>query len=414
MLDTNHEVDELMRKSAQGEIPAEVEQRLRLRLEQFRLKVEKRQPSRLRWLALPAVALAAVALALVLLPGGSNASRVYAAAADHLRSAQSIGYTIVLSPFTEVSFSYVAPSYRRVGCSWGVEIRTDGSGKQLVLMQWNRTYAVEQVSKGDTLANSMDLFERFKSLPRTADESLGEKRVGNRQLFGYRLHQPPPGDSIPGFKALDLWVDAATGNPDHAGILIQEPGKPLYEIQIKDIRVGEEFNRSLFDMTPPAGYTPIEIPQAAQPEIGQTEAFTAVVVSTEASYSQVNASLLSLQTHLKEMGVTPVGPPFMRYQAPTRWQTGYPVVPGTRAQPPYESISIPATLSASVVVKGPWGQDFTSCMGKDPGSRWGTFVRRILGQGYALAGPPTEIWSGEPGRPPTQATEMRIAVTKAK
>lgn len=445
MLDTDHDVDELIRRSTQVEVPANVEVRLRSRLAEFRTRVEQRPPSRLRMLvyslihptsfrvpAMTAAVLAAIVVALVLIPKGSNASRAYAAAAAQLRNAQSLQYTVVLAPYTEVDLSYLAPGYRRVKCSWGIELRTDGTGKQMILMHATRNYMFEEVKQVDSLANSTDFVEQWKSLPKTADESIGEQWVGDRRLLGYRVRQAPSGSGIPGLKWLDLWVDAPTGNPDHVDITIQEPGKPLYQMHIKDIRVDAEINRSLFDMTPPTGYTAIVIPNAEphgnqlgsaqktlRPEIRQAEALTAVVVPMKGSYLQTRAAVQAVESHLNEMGVTPVGPPFGRYfssmngkpGSKVAWEVGYPilvghaVMGGIRLQPPFELRALPADLVASTVVSGPWGQDSDA--------HWAAFLRWVVEQGYVPAGPPMEIWSGQDAQQRTQSTEMRIAVTKA-
>src|SRR5208283_483402 len=106
------------------------------------------------------------------------------------------------------------------------------------------------------------------SLPQMPDQSIGEQWADGRKLMGYRVHETHPGTTfpgaIPGLSALDLWVDAATGNPDHVDISIQEPNKPLYQMHIKNIHADAEIDSSLFDMTPPAGYTKMGIPDAGQ------------------------------------------------------------------------------------------------------------------------------------------------------
>ena len=167
--DTDRDLDELIRRSAQVEVPADVEQRLRGRLAEFRTKVEQRPASRfralayslihplaLRVVAITVVVLVAVAVALVFVPGGSSASRVYAAAAAQLRSARSLQYTIVLNstPYVAVEFSYFAPGYSRANCSWGIEMRGDvATGKQLVLMHATRRYLIEEGKKVESLAD---------------------------------------------------------------------------------------------------------------------------------------------------------------------------------------------------------------------------------------------------------------------
>jgi hypothetical protein len=123
------------------------------------------------------------------------------------------------------------------------------------------------------------------------------------------------------------------------------------------------------------------------------------------SYLQTSAALQTVEAYLKTQGVTPVGPPLGRYWSEQHWETGYPVPPGTHVEAPFQLISLPAALAASVVVNGPWG--------KDSNGRWGAFLKSVIEQGYLPAGPTMEIWSGEDAKEWTQSTEMRMPVTKA-
>ena len=147
--DPDSQVDDLIRTSTQVDVPIQVEERLRRRLAEFQTKIEQRPPSPLRRfmyslirpgvMRVPAVAAmvaAAVLVALVILPVGSNAGRAYAQAAAQFRAARSLQYKLVLAPYTEVDFSYLAPRSRRVNCSWGIEIRADDAGRQIVLLHW--------------------------------------------------------------------------------------------------------------------------------------------------------------------------------------------------------------------------------------------------------------------------------------
>src|SRR5271157_1439008 len=238
MLDKNadNDVDELIRKSTQVEIPAAVEDRLRRRLTEFRYTLERR-PSRsrtgLRVMAMAAALLAAVAVGLVLIPRESSASRVFAAAAGQLRSAASLEYTVVLNtaPDVTVELSFLAPGYRRINCSWGIEVRTDGTtGRQIVLMHAARVYLLEGGKQVESQANIEDFAEQLRSLPQKADEELGEQWNGGKRLIGYRLRKAPPNGSITGLKALDIWVDPGKGEADHVDITVQEQGKPVHQM----------------------------------------------------------------------------------------------------------------------------------------------------------------------------------------
>ena len=434
--DANDEMDELIRRRTQVEVPADVEYRLRRRLMELRTRVEQPPPSRWRTLAyslirppvvrvmaLTAALLVAVVAGLVLVPRESSASRVYAAAAEQLRSSQSLEYTIVLNdePYVAVDFSYLAPGYRRLKCSWGIEVRTDGvTGKQIVLMHATRTYLTEGGKQVESQANTEDFAEQLRSLPRKADEVLGERWTGQNKLIGYRLRNAPPNGSIPGLKQVDLWIDAGTREADHVDITIQEQDKPVHQMHINNIHVGAAVNRSLFDLTPPAGYTPIAIPSseprssgpAAPPNtqdlraaIGQSAALTAVVMPMQGTYAQTRTALQAVESYLKTHGVSPVGRPFGRYRSEQHWDAGYPVPPGTSVEAPFELVSLPAGSAASVVVNGPWGNDFYG--------RWAAFLKSVVKQGYVPAGQPMAIWLGDDAMEKSQSTEMRIPVTKA-
>jgi len=430
------DVDELIRRRTQVEVPAEVEDRLRHRLVEFRARVEQRPPSRLRSflyslvpaphlraVAMTAVALAIVAAGLILIPRESRASQVFAAAAAELKSAQSLQYTVVLNsdPYVGLDFAYLAPGYRRVNFSWGMEVRTDGtSGRQILLMHGMHAYLNETGKTVESQSSIDDFSAQLRALPDRADDVLGEQWTGRQKLLGYRLSKAPPNGSIPGLKAMDIWVDAATREVHHVDITVQENGKPEHQMHIQDIRVGAPVDRSLFDLTPPAGYSAFVVPsvksstdQAAQAPsievpaaISQTAELAAVVLPMSGSYVQTAAALGTVADWLEKHGVTPTGPPLGRFWSDQHWEAGYPVPLGTQAEAPLIVVTLPAGLNASAVVSGTWGQDTEA--------RWGAFLKSVVDQGYALAGPAVEIWSGEDGKPETQSTEMRIAVTKAK
>ena len=244
-------------------------------------------------------------------------------------------------------------------------------------------------------------------MPNQADAFLGEQWIGQRKLVGYRLSKAPPNGSIPNLKALDIWIDAATREVHHVDITVQEPGKPEHRMHIRNILVGQAVDRSIFDLAPPAGYSAIAVPQnaiALQAEIRQTGELVAVVVPMTGPYAQTSAALSTVQAYLQRQGTTPVGPPLGRYWSEDRWEAGYPVQPGTSVEAPFHLVSLPAGLTASVVVNGPWSQDTEM--------RWGSFLKSVVEQGYVPAGPTMEIWSGDAAQG-TQSTEMRIPVTKA-
>ena len=125
-------------------------------------------------------------------------------------------------------------------------------------MHATRTYLTEE---GKQVESSEDFLEQLRSLPQAADEVLGEQRAGEKRLIGYRLHKAPSNTGISGLQAFDIWVDAGTREAHHVDITIQEKGQPAHQMYIRNIRVGARIDRSLFDPTPPAGYTAIVKPE---------------------------------------------------------------------------------------------------------------------------------------------------------
>jgi outer membrane lipoprotein-sorting protein/effector-binding domain-containing protein len=367
-----------------------------------------------RW-ATAAAALAAV-LVIVFLAGSTESGRVYAAAVSRLAGARSLQYTMELAPFVEVEFSHLAPNRDRINCSWGIEIRADGSGTQLVLMHASKRYARERTA-ADGLAHSVDLIEQLSKLPRKADAALGERWTGGRRLVGYRVM----GTRMPGghgVKSLDLWIDAQSGNPDHADITPADAGSG-YQMHVTGIRVDASVDPAVFDMTPPAGYKELTAADAAtphdaqpratwasaKPEIRQVDRQAAVVLPMKGSYLQAAGAVQAVAQHLVTRDIVPAGPAFGRFESKARWDVGYPVPAGTRAESPFEAVTLPAGQVASLVVIGPWG--------RDSAARWSWLLGWVAEQGYVAAGSPTEVWSGDDRSPDAQVTEMRIAVAPA-
>jgi effector-binding domain-containing protein/outer membrane lipoprotein-sorting protein len=360
----------------------------------------------------------ATVLAIVFLWGGTNGGRVYAAAVSRLAAARSVQYTMEIAPFVSVEFSHLAPAHERIRMSWGMEIRADGSGTQLVLLHATKQYVREQKGPG-SLARTADLVEQLTSLPRTADSMLGERTISGKRFVGFRVM----GTRMPGahgLESLDLWLDAASRTLDHADLTPADAGASGYQMHIRDIRVDADVDPALFDMTPPAGYSdarsagantrsdaePSTDLSSSQPQVTQASRQPAIVIAMSGSYLQASAAVANVARHLEQHGIVPAGVAFGRFESESHWEVGYPVPAGTTSEPPFEVITLPGGPVASVVVKGPWGQNSAA--------RWSRLLTWLGESGYVAVGPPTEVWSGDDTNPNAQATEMRIAVAPAR
>ena len=424
----HHTVDDLLRRSAEVEIPADVEARMRQQFTDLRSRLDQRRhPVRelavsllgqrsFRWAAAGLVLV--TGLAIFFVAGGTDGGRVYAAAVSRLATARSVQYTFEVAPFVSVEFRHLAPAHEQIKTSWGIEIRTDGSGMQLILLHASRQYVREQKSAG-SLASTADLIEQLTSLPRTPDSMLGERTVGGMRFVGYRvLGTGMPGEH--GVESLDLWLDAESGAPDHVDITPVGSGVSGYQMHIRDIRVDADVDPALFDTTPPAGYADAgpagaaeqpnpEVPAGLaswQPQVMQAQPQSALIIPMSGSYLQASAAAARVSQHLRQRGIAPTGPAFGRFESELRWEVGYPVPAGTSVDPPLEAITLPGGPVASVVVNGPWGQHSAA--------RWSRLLVWLREHGYFPSGPPTEVWSGDETHPDAQVTEMRIAVAPAR
>jgi effector-binding domain-containing protein len=317
-----------------------------------------------------------------------------------------------------VEFSHLAPGHERIRTSWGIEVRADGSGAQLVLLHGSRQYVREQNGSGRVM-RSADLIEQLRSLPKTADAALGERTVGGKHLVGYRvLGTRMTGGH--GVESLDLWLDRESGTPDHVDITPAGTGTSGYQMHIRDIRVDAHVDPAVFDMAPPPGYSDAASTSAAephgpepptdlaslQPQITQATGQTAIVIPMRGPYQQASAAAASVSHHLQQRGIVPTGPAFGRFASESHWQVGYPVPAGTTTESPFEVVTLPGGPTASLVVPGPWGQDSAA--------RWSRLLGWLGEHGYLGVGPPTEAWFGDASEPRAQVTEMRIAVVPAR
>jgi effector-binding domain-containing protein len=421
-------VDEVLRTRTGVEIPADVEARMRRQFVEFRARLDREpgpvrhrvisfaglQP--VRWAA--AGAALVMVLAVVFLWGGADGGRVYAAAVSRLATARSVQYTIEIAPFVSVEISHLAPAHERIKTSWGLEVRADGSGTELLLLHGSREYVREQKSQGG-LVGTADLIAQLRSLPAAADRTLGERSMDGKVLIGYRVQgsRLSGGDGV---ESLDLWLDARSGALEQVDVTPTGAGASGYQMHIRSIRVDAGLDPALFDMTPPAEYSAVDSARAArqadgesrtglavlQPHVTQAGPLQAVVIRMSGSYLQASAAADRVARHLREQGLVPAGPAFGLFESESHWAVGYPVSTGASTERPFEVVTLPGGPVASVVVNGPWG--------RDSAERWSQMFSWLGRNGYIPVGPPTEAWTGDGTRPDSQATEMRIAVARGR
>ena len=100
-----------------------------------------------------------------------------------------------------------------------------------------------------------------------------------------------------------------------------------------------------------------------------------------------------LAGYLSGKGITPGGPAFGRYfsepsvgEANLVWEVGFPIAAGVTVEAPFEIKDLPATLCATHVPRGPI---------EELGAAWGTLAQWAISNGYQLAVPAVQRFSGD-------------------
>jgi hypothetical protein len=240
-------------------VPQEVEARLRERLSIFRQELagkEQRKLSRpIFRLALGGAALTGLLIvAAVLFPGRGSVKGLYADVVKELSARRTIAYTVVISPGAEVEVISKFPGLERKKLSWGIEMISDErKGKTLLLFHTEKTYLWESV-KGTF--NGVDNLNSFEGLPEKAEQELGKRVIDGRSAVGFRVTK----DKLNQQAHTDIWIDPVTRRLVHVDIEFEDKGVVVHRMEIKNIRVNEPVDDSLFELTPPAGFKPAAEP----------------------------------------------------------------------------------------------------------------------------------------------------------
>lgn len=93
------------------------------------------------------------------------------------------------------------------------------------------------------------IIEHMRSLPKRADKEIGTQEINNRLLKGYLVTEE-------GMKKT-VWIDSA--NEDLVQIDMELLNMKGMHYVIKDIKFNVPLSDTLFNLTPPEGYTPLKM-----------------------------------------------------------------------------------------------------------------------------------------------------------
>ena len=146
--------------------------------------------------------------------------------------------------------AHKVPGRSRTTWANGTVVITDARQKKsLTIIPEQRQYIEKELSATPAENADIDIFEQIKALPSLADEVLGERIMDGRTVRGFRV--------IKDGMDLTLWVDVKTedvfrmeGTHTHA---------PAIQIVVTDFRFDVDLDDSLFSLTPPEGYSPLQV-----------------------------------------------------------------------------------------------------------------------------------------------------------
>ena len=212
-----------------------------------------------RNLAAAAVILIAATITLHYIVGPiSRSSTAYAEVAERLQKALTITYKMTKTPAEwwmpnmECEVAFKEPGLLRVTTKGGlVSVMDAVQGKCRTIIP--RTKQVIEISMydlpDDPGQNQLSVIERLRSLPDRADEELGERELDGRTVQGFRVTE----EGV----TCTVWIDPKTRKLVEIGSeLVKLPGRGH---TITDIRFNVDLPDELFTITPPAGYTRLEL-----------------------------------------------------------------------------------------------------------------------------------------------------------
>jgi len=209
--------------------------------------------------AAAAVLLVAASLCVMTLTGGES-TIAYAQVREHLESAKTVSYTQTVplasgqilrtrlmskgSDLLRMEITPLRPDgkpYYPAGPST-IMIADSRLGKMLALYPETKKATVQSFGKLRPNSRRVGMtFDHVKALLKGKDKPLGERKIDGRSARGFQVTS--------GSKAIEIWVDAATGDP----LLFVIPTSQG-DATIRDIELDGPLDDSLFSVEAPKGY----------------------------------------------------------------------------------------------------------------------------------------------------------------
>jgi len=183
----------------------------------------------------------------VSIPGTSV---VFADVVERLHNARTMTYTVNATTAIEIAFK--EPGYMRTTMPGGLVSVIDwAQGKGISILPSRKQFIEMEMSNlpHDPAQQPFNVIEKLRTLPDRADEELGTSEIDGRALQGFRVTKEGVINTV--------WIDPQTR--DLVRVETEFINAPGMNVVMTDFQFDVDLDDSLFSLTPPDGYTPIEV-----------------------------------------------------------------------------------------------------------------------------------------------------------
>jgi len=182
----------------------------------------------------------------------SITTTAYAEIVERLHNARTLTYTVETTTPPKMEVAFKEPGYMRMSAPGGfVSVVDSIQGKGLTILPPRKQFVEIEMSNlpNDPAQQNIDVIERLRSLPERADEELGTREIDGRVVQGYRITEEGLINTV--------WIDIKTR--DLVLVEMEFLNAPGMSGTMSDFQFDVELDDSLFSLTPPEGYTRMEI-----------------------------------------------------------------------------------------------------------------------------------------------------------
>ncbi len=182
----------------------------------------------------------------------------YAEVVERLQNARTLTYTVESNsgveyiPSITMEIAFKEPGYMRMTAPGGfVSIIDSIQGKGLTILPPKKQFIEMEISnlQNDPAQQNINVIEKLRSLPERADEQLGTSEIDGREVQGFRITEEGLINTV--------WIDIQTR--ELVLVEMEFLNAPGMSGTMSDFRFDVELDDSLFNLTPPDGYTRLEI-----------------------------------------------------------------------------------------------------------------------------------------------------------